>query len=414
MRIDKFTLALLNQKLVMRTIWENDSINKSEIARLTGLSLPTVAKITERLLSSRVIRTSQRDQQTTGRRIDMYEFAGDGFFSLGLELSPSAVKVVLIDLTGKTVRSGKQMVRDFRNPDAVLCLAVKLLKEVLTASAVSENKILGIGVGMPGILDSTQTKVLFSPNFHWENVELKDILERQLTEHNILIPVYLENANRALAIGEQYFGAGAGYDYFVCINLGHGIGAASVEGGRLCSGASGTSGELGHIIVEKDGPLCSCGNHGCLEALASGRALAQQARNMISSGVASIIPELAQGISENIEARTVFQAARDQDPAALELVRQAGEYIGIGISNYISLLDPEAIILAGGMSNEDILIQQIQKSVKFRRMRFAGRRVKIMISQLGEYGTAIGAAAIQLKYLIEQGGLPLTKGQEAI
>ena len=156
----------------------------------------------------------------------------------------------------------------------------------------------------------------------------------------------------------------------------------------------------------------SCGNNGCLEAVASGRAIAQQARNLISSGVKTRILELAGGNIERVEAKTVFAAAREQDVAALDLVRRAGEYIGIGIASYINLLDPEKIVLAGGMSNESLLIEQIQKVVKIRRMRFAGRRVKLRVSNLGEYGTAIGAAAIQLKTLLRQGGLSLTKEQE--
>ena len=233
-----------------------------------------------------------------------------------------------------------------------------------------------------------------------------------LQRTSIRWPMRLENSNRAMALGEQFFGSGVGYHYFICTNLGYGIGAAAIENGELCVGASGTSGELGHITVEKDGPLCTCGNNGCLEAVASGRAIAQQARNLISSGVKTRILELAGGNIERVEAKTVFAAAREQDVAALDLVRRAGEYIGIGIASYINLLDPEKIVLAGGMSNESLLIEQIQKVVKIRRMRFAGRRVKLRVSNLGEYGTAIGAAAIQLKTLLRQGGLSLTKEQE--
>ena len=129
----------------------------------------------------------------------------------------------------------------------------------------------------------------------------------------------LENSNRAMALGEQFFGSGVGYHYFICINLGYGIGAAAFENGELCVGASGTSGELGHITVEKDGPLCTCGNNGCLEAVASGRAIAQQARNLISSGVKSRILELAGGNIERVEAKTEFAAAREQVVDALDL-----------------------------------------------------------------------------------------------
>ena len=403
----------MNRRLVLKTIWESGAIHKAEIARLTELSLPTVMKITDELLASHLIRSCGKQEGAAGKRPEIYEFAGDRFYSIGIDFAPTVLRALVMDLNGAPVARGKREIEAPQKAQAVLEAAAELIARIIVESGVPVPQILGIGVGMPGILDIEDGKVLFSPNFHWENVELLEPLDRLLFgKTGVHFRIRLENSNRAMALGEQFFGSGVGYNYFICINLGYGIGAAAIENGELCVGASGTAGELGHITVEKDGLLCTCGNNGCLEAVASGRAIAQQARNLISSGVKTRILELAGGRSENIEAKTVFAAAREQDAAALDLVRRAGEYIGIGIASYINLLDPEKIVFSGGMANEAILIEQIQKVLKIRRMRFAGRRVMLRVSRLGEYGTAIGAAAIQLKTLLKQGGLPPVKEQE--
>lgn len=413
MRVDKHIVASMNRQLVLETIWEKGPISKAEITRLTALSLPTVIKIMEELVRRGVIASCGKTEGSAGKRAEQYVFAGDAFYSIGIDMTPTNLKVVVIDLNGRVLGCGKKTFDQIPDVDSVLNDTQALVLSALADSAVAKEAILDVGVAVPGILDTEKGMVLFSPNLRWENVDLLTPLrERLFAATGIRWELQMENSNRTMALGEQYYGSGVGSDYFICINLGYGIGAAAMEHGELYKGISGTAGELGHITVEKDGPLCTCGNNGCLEALASGRAIAQQARNLISSGVKTSILELTGGDPAKIEAKTVFEAAEKQDMAAVDLVRKAGEYIGIGIASYINLLDPEIIVLGGGMSNEELLIEQIEKVVKVRRMRFAGRKVQVRVSELGEYATAIGAAAIQLKRLLRHGGRLHANGEE--
>ena len=407
MRIDELTLATINKRMVLETIRENRSINKAEIARQTELSVPTAMKITDELVERGIVRSCGRLERAGGKRPEMYEFAGDAYYSIGVDIAPTSIKVILMDLAGKVLIKNKCHTVYPQRPDEVVERIAQLVAATINASNINTGLVLGIGVGMPGILDLNEGLVVFSPNFHWENEPLLEPLRKKLMQKTgIDFSLNLENSNRALALGEQFFGSGVGYNYFICINLGYGIGSAVIENGEFYLGSSGTSGELGHITVEKDGPLCTCGNNGCLEAVASGRAIAQQARNLITSGVCTEILQTAGGNLELLEAKHVFEAARHGDLAALDLVRKAGEYIGIGIASYINLLDPEKIVLAGGMSGEEILIEQIERVVNIRRMRFAGRKVKTQVSHLGEFATAVGAASILLKQLLAKGSLP--------
>jgi glucokinase-like ROK family protein len=259
-----------------------------------------------------------------------------------------------------------------------------------------------MGIGMPGLLDVENGVVLFSPDFHWENVQLVVPIKTHFS-----MAIHMENSNRAQAMGEKWFGVGVNSDYFISVNIGHGIGSAIVEQGDFYRGSCGSSGELGHITVEKDGPQCDCGNYGCLEVLASGHAIAERAKLLTKQGNASMMLDMAGGAVDNIDAKIVFDASKAGDSLATDIVKDAIEYIGIGLANYINLLDPDMIILAGGVINAgDILIDGIKEVVKIRQMKFAGRKVKIKVAKLGADATAVGAASLILKSFIESGGNP--------
>jgi len=229
-RVDKFTLALMNRRLVLKTIWERGAINKAEIARRTGLSLPTAIKITDELLDNRIVRSCGRQEGASGKRPEMYEFAGDCYYSVGIDFAPTVLRALVMDLNGMPVAKANRPIPVPEDADAVIQTAAELIDQLLRESGIPLHRVLGVGVGVPGILDLDQGRVLFSPNFHWEDVALLEPLGRLLLQRtSIRWPMRLENSNRAMALGEQFFGSGVGYHYFICINLGYGIGAAAIE-----------------------------------------------------------------------------------------------------------------------------------------------------------------------------------------
>jgi len=407
---DRYRAAPTNKSNVMRTIILEGPISRAALAKRVGLSLPSVMTITENLINRGLVRAVGKGKSSGGKPPELLSVVPESEYYMGVDIGRGTIRLVLMNLAQKVVYGTMVETGEVQPVEAFVDRLCERIQSSLLESGVALDRLAGVGVAMPGLIERDTGHILFSPDFGWSDIPLQSWLQSRLS-----YPVLVENANRALALAESGWrgdGGESGTHTVLCVNIGHGIGAALMQNNQLYYGSSGTSGELGHITVCKDGPLCACGNSGCLEAVASGRAIAQQARNLISSGVKTRILELAGGNIERVEAKTVFAAAREQDVAALDLVRRAGEYIGIGIASYINLLDPEKIVLAGGMSNESLLIEQIQKVVKIRRMRFAGRRVKLRVSNLGEYGTAIGAAAIQLKTLLRQGGLSLTKEQE--
>lgn len=165
MRVDKFTLALMNRRLVLKTIWERGAINKAEIARRTGLSLPTAIKITDELLDNRIVRSCGRQEGASGKRPEMYEFAGDCYYSVGIDFAPTVLRALVMDLNGMPVAKANRPIPVPEDADAVIQTAAELIDQLLRESGIPLHRVLGVGVGVPGILDLDQGRVLFSPQF---------------------------------------------------------------------------------------------------------------------------------------------------------------------------------------------------------------------------------------------------------
>ena len=399
MKYDKFAMAQMNRSMVFDLIRRKGPISRAEIARTIGLSIPTVMKITEEFSHKQFVQDVGKGESSGGKRPELLELIPASKYIIGVGVGRSKTNVLMMNLAGEVfireiMETGGTVV-----PEVWISRLIRVIENVIRESGLPEKQILGMGIGMPGILDEESGKVLFSPDFKWENVDmLTPIRER------FKMDITIENANRALAMGEYYFGAGVDSRNFLVVNLGHGIGSAIMREGEFYRGSSGSSGEIGHIILEKNGPKCNCGNKGCLEAIASGNAIARDAKIAVLEGNASKIMELVNGDINRIEAKTVFEAAHLGDQMAIQITERAMQYIGIGLANYINLLDPDLIILFGGLTNAgDIFLKKIKEVLRERQMKFAGRQVKLVISQMGENGTAVGSASLVLKKFIKYG-----------
>lgn len=399
MSYNKAMLAQLNKRIVLEMIRVQGPINKAEIARQASLSIPTVMKITEEFERQKLIRTVGKGESTGGKRPDMLEFVADAFYVAGVDIGRHNVKMVIMDMEAAVLSQNcfQTTKEDVQNPEAFLEKIRNGIESLIIESKIKQSKLMGIGIGMPGILDKEKKVVMFSPDFNWVDVPIHQIFQERFS-----CKVIVENSNRALALGEYSYGAAKSAEYMLCINLGYGIGAAIIENGELLKGSSGTSGELGHMIMDPYGPVCDCGNRGCLEALSSGNAIAKKMEQEILSGKESV-----HSVSDRrtLEAEDVFEAARSGDMLSKEIIDEAMGYLGIAVASCINLLDPDTIILAGGLTkSQDIFFEKLQDDVEKHKMRYSGRNVKMKIGTLGVYGTAIGAATILIRQFIENGG----------
>lgn len=280
-----------------------------------------------------------------------------------------------------------------RGADAIVDDLVAMARESIDrlAGLDPDAAILGLGVGAPGPLDTARGVVLLTPNLGWVDMPLRDRLAEALG-----LDAVLDNDANCAVLGECWVGAARGARHAIGMTIGTGIGGGLVLDGRLHHGASDCAGEIGHMTIDMDGRRCGCGNYGCLEAYASGPAIAMRAIEEIRIGTASRLPEIAGGV-EAITAQTVFEGAKAGDEVALEVVRDTAHYLGAGIANLLNIFNPDLVVIAGGVTQAgDLLFEPLRREVVRRAFRPAVDACRIVPGTLQGLAGVYGAARAYL------------------
>ena len=274
--------------------------------------------------------------------------------------------------------------------EAVVQRLLQAMRRVSDSAGVPLVAVSTIAVAAAGAVDSVRGTVTNSPNLPgWHDIPLREIVEKETGIRTAVV-----NDASAAALGELHFGAGRGVENMVYLTVSTGIGGGIVIGGRLYTGSSGSAGEIGHTTVDTNGPRCSCGNVGCLEMLASGKAVAREAQKLVRQGGKTILTELAEGDASNITAQTVAAAAQQGDSMALSVVSKAAEYLGVGMVNLVNIFNPDIIVVGGGMAKMgDALLNGARKVVAERAFRLPAEKVRIVTGQLGDNAAILGAVA---------------------
>lgn len=312
-----------------------------------------------------------------------------------------------VDVGGTNVRTGlfaspdKPQSRRIKthhgtsSPQEMIDLITKEVHGILQKEGLDLCKAKGVGVGFPGHLDFTEGVTLTSSNLpQWENIPLRDILEERLK-----IPVFLDNDANLAALAEHRFGAGKGSKDMVYVTVSSGIGAGIIIDGKIYRGSRGTAAEIGHTLLDINGPLCTCGQRGCLMAMASGIGIANMAKVAIRQGRKTLINDLISNDVNQITAEVIARAACQGDKLAENLFQQAQIYLGIGLANLVEILDPEMIIVGGGLcETKETFLEVVRESAVQRLPEQLRGFVKIVPAALGSDSGIIGAAL-----LIEEG-----------
>lgn len=313
---------------------------------------------------------------------------------IGVDLGGTKIYTALASTDGRVLAETKIPTGAEKGPRHVLDRMVESIGQVLEAAAAPPGRVRAVALGAPGPLDTARGVIHFAPNLGWRNVPVRQLLEKRLS-----IPVLLDNDANLAALGEHVFGAGRGEEHMVYITVSTGVGGGLILGGRLYRGSSDGAGEIGHMTVSPDGPLCSCGNRGCLEALASGTALAREARDRVARGGGRDILAAAGGDPENINAAVVASAAAGGDPESAEVIAGAARYLGIGIANILNLLNPSLVILGGGVMEIGAPVWEgVRLEVRARALEVARSRARLVPAELGGRAGVLGAIALALQF----------------
>ena len=292
-----------------------------------------------------------------------------GRWILALDVGGTNMSAALFsDSGGDPVARSTRRTPGAEGPAGVVEAAVRLLDEVRGQGAekgVDLTRIVGVGVGVPGTVEPGRGIVSLAPNLGWKGVPIRDLLQDRLG-----LPVVVDNDANCAALGEWWVGAGRGSRLMIAATLGTGIGGGIVKEGRVLRGVGGAAGEIGHMTIEMDGRPCQCGNYGCLEAYASGTAIGLRAREAVEGGAESTISQMVE-TAEEITAAVVTRAAQEGDPLGLRILRETARYLGAGLAGLVNVLNPDRIVLAGGVVKAgSLLLDPVREEV--RRRAFLG------------------------------------------
>ena len=280
-----------------------------------------------------------------------------------------------------------------RGVNAVVDDVARMASEAIAAEGIDPAAVVGMGVGSPGPLDRASGVVSHSPNLGWRDVPLRSLLEERFDG-----PVALDNDANCAAYGEWWHGAGRGSDSMFGLIVGTGVGGGWISGGVLQHGRSDAAGEIGHTTVAFDGRLCACGNYGCLEAYASGPNIAARARQGVAAGTETLLVDLVEGDVDRITAVTVFEAAVAGDEFADRVVNETARILGVGVANVINLLNPEVVVLMGGVTRAgEHLLRPLRTEVRARAFKVAAEACRIVPGELVETAGVVGAAGLFLQ-----------------
>jgi len=309
---------------------------------------------------------------------------------LAVDLGGTKIVAAVVTPTGKILPRSSCLTLADKGPAAVIDRLISVAGSAVDRAKLKTADLDGVAIAAAGILDTARGVVTTSPNLPgWRNVHLRDIVAERLNVATCLV-----NDASVAALGEHRFGVGKGLANLIYLTVSTGIGGGIIVDGKLYEGTDGCAGELGHMVIDAQGPKCNCGNYGCLEVLASGTAMAKEAVSRIRNGGASLMVQLVGGVLDDITAETVATAAREGDLLACQVVNQCAAYLGVGLANLVNIFNPQLIIIGGGVSRMGgMLLRPARKVVKEKAFRLPARTVQIVKSRLGYDAGILGAAA---------------------
>jgi len=380
---------LHNRRLVFTTIYNARQISRAEIARLTGLTPTTVSNVVSELVEKRLVIEDGMVTLPRGKPPAMLRVNKDVYHMLCLDLAKASFQGALVNLRGE-ILCQRSIHLGGRTGDAALAVAFDLIDTLLP---LASSPILGIAVGAPGIIDPDKGIVLRAVNFEWYDLPL-----RQMLQERYHVPVYIANASHAAVLAEYTFGRRRNIPDLVVVKVGYDVGAGIILNGELFLGHRFGAGEIGHMVLVENGERCMCGNFGCLETVASSRAIVKRAQAIARDNPASPLNMFAPSPAD-LDIRAVLRAYEVGEPALHPVVAEVGHYLGVAIANLVSVLSVPYVLIAGSVSNfGQPLLDAIAEEVYTRSLARTVSQTTVEIASLGAEIVLLGAAGLLLRH----------------
>lgn len=385
--INHDTMRSENVLSVLQCIQENGPVYRKELKEMTGLSWGSVSFIVNRLLEDGLITQKQQSTKAKGRNPGKLEVSSHQYSIVGLDINQSGLTVVTMNLKSAVIDVICERICTPQR-EKILEQAFELLDSVKRREEGNRRKIIGIGVSMQGSVDAESGVSLYNPYFdHWDNVPIQRILHERYA-----CKVIVEHTTECAAMYEMKFGMAKGVHNFIYVRMGVSLGISVIHEGAFLRGYNGNAGEFGHIIMKWDGEKCSCGKRGCLETVASERSILKHLGQRIAEGEKSVLSDMRMN-DQGMTMDHVYRAYCLGDPLVREEIEQTTNYLALGLTTVINLLNPEMLVLGGDMIRyEGMFIERLRKQVE--SLAWAGSSKTILTSTTQDNTAAIGAGLL--------------------
>ncbi len=372
-------------------------LSRIQLAHKTNLSSTTITNLVAELIEQGIVSEDKNPREDelrpVGRPRTGLRLIPDARYVLGVHIGVGLYRVALMNLRAEMVCNKFVNFPIETPPLDVLRSISQDVQALINGCGVEQSLILGVGVGASGLVDTLNGVNILAPNLDWHNIPIRDILQSQVG-----LPVVVENNVRAMALGEAYFGIGREAQSLAFVYGRTGVGAGFVVEHQIFRGSSTGAGEIGHMILAPErGEMCRCGNRGCMETLVSETVMLRQARHAAASNPKSILAKLLSQTNEPSPVESVFQAARQGDLAAIEIVANVGHYLGIALANLVNIFNPELIILGGMFAQgQDLILPVASQTLRLAAFAGLGEKVRLETTSFGWRAGVTGAAALAL------------------
>jgi len=388
---DQLLVRKLNTSLILNTLRLHSPISRAELAKQTGLNRSTVSSIVSELMEGQLIQETELQKDRVGRPGMSLELNPNGGAVIGVEIGVDFIQLILTDFIAQPLWQIRVDIPFPTEQDVFLSQVEGFISQAMQIAQSQHLRLLGIGLGVPGLVNIASSELVYAPNLKWHNVPF-----RQMWVDKFGLPVFVENEANAAAMGEYYFGAAYEIRDFIFLSVGVGLGGGIMLGGKLFRGSGGFAGEIGHMQVDPQGALCACGRRGCWETRVSPNAVISKYLSQVSASV-----DFGKSVAEKFN--TLVNNAQNGDVNAMAVIRDLGKDLGVGAANLVNIFNPRKIVLGGALiAPGELLLPEMRDALESEALKQPRNQVELSLSELGNQACAMGAVALVLDYVIRQ------------
>jgi glucokinase-like ROK family protein len=395
---DQEKVRKINKSIVLNTLRLHAPVSRARVANITGLNRGTVSNIVNSLIEEGLVLEQEQQDYKIGRPAISLSLRPDGGAVVGVEVGVDFIAVLLTNFVAETLWEIRVEANPLQSQTEIIGGAEQLIDQALGIADEHGLRPLGIGIGLPGLVNIHQGELIIAPNLNWKNIPL-----RLMWNQRFRLPIYVENEANLAALGEYYFGVARGVDNFIYLSSGIGLGGGIMIGGKLFRGSYGYAGEIGHIQRDRLGEQCGCGRIGCWETQVGPRAVLRRVKKGLQTNPDQFLLDACQGDFDNLTFNMVVKFALEGNKICYQAMEEVATHLGAGIADLVNIFNPELVVIGGSfILGRDILRPIIEKTIFSIALPPSADSLRIAFSERGANACVLGAVAIVLDDIMHE------------